>query len=97
MADEEEEIIVICSPWDQKRVPSVSVACRGCGRLLAMSRSVRKELPTAVAECAKCSKDTGEPILMPTSARKEVIARLGFDPGREAPSSLKDWLRSQGG
>lgn len=97
MADDD-EIVVVCVEWDKKVVPSHRVACRGCGRQLAMSRSVRKELPTGIAECFTCAQahsEPEEPLLLPTSARKEVVARLGFDPGGEAPASLREWARRQ--
>lgn len=88
-----DETIVICSPWAQRRVPSIMVACRVCDRPLAMSKQVRRELPGAVAECAPCAKRTeGEdfqPMLTP-SARAEVMARYGFDPGEHPGVSLRD-------
>lgn len=90
--------VVVCVPWGEQHVASVKVRCRSCGKALAMSRVVRADLPTAVAECPPCAYEHA-PEAQPQvtmGTRLEVMAELGFDPADIKLPSLGDFIRKGG-
>jgi hypothetical protein len=88
--------LLICLPWADRvpAVPSVAATCVDCDTIVAVSRSIRKEQPEAVAICFPCvvKRDPDAVGEVSPAARREIAAHTGRDPGTPAVS-VKDMLK----